>query len=309
MTVLVTGVSGYVGSLLAARLAGDGRDVRGFARHPERVTASVPVVAGDAVSGAGLDEALAGVDVAYYLIHSMETAPDRGSFGEREQTAAGRFADAARRAGVSRIVYLGGPEPPGQAGVPRSDHLTSRLGVESILLGAVPGSVALRASIVIGARSRSFGFLVRLVERLPVLAIPGWGENRSAPIDERDIVTMLERCSDLDRDLGGRALDAAGPDTVTYRELIVRIADHLLVDRPTIGLGRLTVTPIAARVAAVIAGEDPELILPLMDSLATDLLPTGERAADALAVRVHSLDSAIEHALGELERTTRLRAR
>src|SRR6202012_292560 len=120
----------------------------------------------------------------------------------------------------------------------------SRLGVESILLEAIPGSVALRASIVIGARSRSFAFLVRLVERLPVLAIPGWGANRTAPIDERDIVTMLARCVELDRDLGGLSLDAAGPDVVTYRELILRIADHMLVDRPALGLGALTITPI-----------------------------------------------------------------
>ena len=307
MEVLVTGISGYVGSLVAERLHADGHDVRGFARRPDRVTLDVPVVAGDAVTGAGLDRALQGIEVAYFLIHSMEASAAAGRFTGREHDAADAFASAARTAGVRRIVYLGGPEPAG----PQSDHLGSRLAVERVLLDAVPDSIALRASIVIGARSRAFRFLVRLVERLPVMAIPGWGANRSAPIDERDVLEMLVRCADADlgpRD-SGRALDAAGPDVVSYRELIGRIADLMLVDRPTIGLGRLTITPIASRVAAVIAGEDPGLIEPLMESLQSDLLPTGELAAQTLTVRLHSLDSAIERALCEWEQTDSLSAR
>ena len=302
MNVLVTGISGYVGSLVAARLRAEGHTVRGFARTPERVTVDVPVVAGDAVTGAGLDRALSGVELAYFLIHSMEAGSD--PFTSRECDAARRFADAARNAGVGRIVYLGGPVP---SEGPRSDHLRSRLEVERMLLDAVPDSIALRASIVIGARSRSFRFLVRLVERLPVMAIPGWGANRTAPIDERDILEMLVGAAQASP--GGRTLDAAGPDVVTYRDLIIRIADAMLVDRPTVGLGRLTVTPIASRVAAAIAGEAPELIAPLMESLETDLLPTGELAAPSLMVRLHTLDAAIEHALCEWEHTEPLAAR
>ncbi len=307
MDILVTGISGYVGSLVAARLHAEGHEVRGFARRPERVAVDVPVIAGDAVTGAGLDRALHGIEVAYFLIHSMEASAARGPFSGREHDAADAFATAARAAGVRRIVYLGGPEPTG----PRSHHLSSRLDVERILLAAVSDSIALRASIVIGARSRSFRFLVRLVERLPVLAVPGWGANRTAPIDERDILEMLVRCAavDLPPAPAGRALDAAGPDVVSYGGLITRIADLMLVDRPTIGLGRLTVTPIASRVAAVLAGEDPGLIEPLMESLETDLLPTGELAAQTLSVRLHSLDAAIEHALYEWEQTDLLAAR
>jgi len=176
MTVLVTGITGYVGSVVAARLAREGHAVRGFARSPERVAIDVPVVAGDAVTGAGLARALEGIDVAYFLIHGMEPTGD-GPFAPRERMAAERFAQAARAAGVRRIVYLGGLSPPGAE---LSAHLASRLAVEDILLDAVPGSVAFRASIVIGARSRSFRFLVRLVERLPVLAYPAWQSNRTA---------------------------------------------------------------------------------------------------------------------------------
>ena len=113
------------------------------------------------------------MDVAYFLIHSMEPAA-QDPFASRERIAAERFAAAAQAAGIDRIVYLGGLVP---AAGPRSAHLASRMAVEQILQEAVPESVALRASIVIGARSRSFRFLVRLVERLPVLAVPAWRNN------------------------------------------------------------------------------------------------------------------------------------
>jgi len=304
VTILVTGITGYVGSVLAARLVRDGHPVRGFARAPERVTLDVPVIAGDAVTGEGLPEALDGIDVAYFLIHGMEPA-NGGPFAAREREAAERFAAAAGAAGVRRIVYLGGIAPP--AG-PRSAHLASRLAVEDILLDAVPGSVALRASIVIGARSRSFRFLVRLVERMPVLAYPAWQSNRTAPIDERDIIAMLTSAAVSDR-VSGRRLDVGGPDVVSYGELIERIADLMVVGRPAVRFKRLTATPIASRVAAVISGEQWQLVGPLMESLDTDLLPEDDEAARVLEVRLHTLDSAIEHALAEWEREEPLRAR
>lgn len=302
--VLVTGITGYVGSLIAARMVSDGHEVRGFARVPERVTRPLPVVKGDALSGAGLPAALDGVDVAYFLIHSMEPAVG-DPFALRERTAADNFARAAAAAGVRRIVYLGGLVP---AAGPRSAHLSSRMAVEQVLLDAVPDSVALRASIVIGARSRSFRFLVRLVERLPVLAIPAWRHNRTAPIDERDVVEMLARAADSD-EVAGEILDIGGPDVVSYGELIDRIADLMLVDRAAVRFNRLTVTPIASRVAAVIAGEEYALIGPLMESLDGDLLPRDDRAVRLLDVRLHTLDAAIEHALAEWERDEPLAAR
>jgi uncharacterized protein YbjT (DUF2867 family) len=307
LNVLVTGITGYVGSRLAPRLERDGHSVRAFARDPSRVEAAVPVVAGDAVSGAGLEEALEGIDVAYFLIHSMEPAPARnGTFAARERQAAENFASAARTAGVERIVYLGGPVPLDGGG--QSEHLSSRLAVEEILLGAAPCSVAFRASIVIGAQSRSFRFLVRLVERLPVLIIPGWRNHRTAPIDERDVIDLLARAATRDA-VCGQSLDAVGPEIVTYGNLIDRIREQMLVARPTVSFRRLTVTPIASRVSALIAGEDHALIGPLMESLEDDLLPRDDRAAELLGVRLHSLDAAIEHALREWEATEPLAAR
>jgi uncharacterized protein YbjT (DUF2867 family) len=304
MKVLVTGISGYVGARLATRLQRDGHELVGFARDPSRVELDVPVVRGDAVTGAGLDEAFEGVEVAYFLIHSMEGASN-GHFYNSERASAENFARAAQAAGTRRIVYLGGLVP---AGGPASPHLASRLEVEEVLLGACPDSVAFRASIVIGARSRSFRFLVRLVERMPVLIVPGWGVHVTRTLDERDMVELLARAATNQR-VAGQSLDIAGPDVISYRGLIDRIRFHMLLDRPTVGLKRITVTPIASVISSAIACEDPGLIEPLMESLNEDLLPRDDRAEELLGVRMHSLDSSIEHALREWETHERLAAR
>jgi uncharacterized protein YbjT (DUF2867 family) len=310
MKILVTGITGAIGSGLAPRLVAEGHEVCGLSRRGQPPAASndrseIEVVTGDAISGLGLREALRGVDVAYYLIHSME--PEAGPrFHARESAAAGNFANAAVRAGVGRVVYLGGLVP--ETAAASSVHLSSRLEVERILTAAVPGSVALRASIVIGARSRSFRFLVRLVERMPVLFVPAWREFRTAPVDERDVIACLVRAAD-DPALSGRSLDIAGPEVIGYGALIARIRDLMMLERPVLNLPGFTLTPIASRISALIAGEHHALIGPLMAGLATDLLPREPLATDLLALRRHSLDAAIEHALAVWEQTEPLRAR
>ncbi|MDO8209822.1 NAD(P)H-binding protein [Conexibacter sp. CPCC 206217] len=312
MRVLITGVSGFVGSRLVPRLRRDGHELRGFARDAGRVGVELPLVVGDAVSGAGLAQALDGIDVAYFLIHSMEPLPSGGdgaaAFADRELTAADRFAAAANAAGVRRIVYLGGLVP---REAPASLHLSSRLAVERTLLEAVPDSLALRASIVIGARSRSFRFLVRLIERMPVLALPNWRDFRTQPIDERDVIELLASAATAQLPPAApRSLDVAGPDVVSYRELIERIRDSLMLDRPVLAIDPRAPASVTSRIAAAIAGEQHALVGPLMAGLASDLLPVGaQETASLLGVRLHSLDAAIEHALGEWEREEPLAAR
>ncbi|CAA9487734.1 MAG: hypothetical protein AVDCRST_MAG69-1165 [uncultured Solirubrobacteraceae bacterium] len=300
MRILITGVSGFVGAAVAPHLTRDGHFVRGFARSAERVAASgAPVdelVLGDAVTGAGLDRALDSIDVAYYLMHSM-AGTGRDDFAEQELRSAERFAAAARHAGVRRIVFLGGLLP---AGASPSRHLASRLAVERELLTAAEESIAFRASIVIGARSRSFRFLVRLVERLPVMALPAWRDNRTQPIDGRDVLSFLVRAADAPASATGRSWDIAGPEAMSYADLIAGIADAMMVSRPTIGLN-LTLTPIASVIAAAIAGEDVGLVEPLMESLEHDLLPGDMAAADVFGVRLHSFTAAVERALRDLD--------
>ncbi|MBA2262872.1 MAG: NAD-dependent epimerase/dehydratase family protein [Solirubrobacterales bacterium] len=304
MRILVTGITGYVGATLAPRLARDGHELVGMSRDPARVTLpGVEAVAGDATSGRGLDDALDGVHVAYHLIHSMERSAN-GGFAETELRGARNVAAAARRAGVQRVVYLGGLVP---LDAPPSPHLASRLAVERTLLEAVPGSVALRASIVIGARSRSFRFLVRMVERLPVIALPPWARFRTRPIDGRDMVELLALAATAP-DVAGRSLDAVGPDTLSYGAMIDRIRHHMLVGRASLRLP-VTLPTVSSRVAAVIAGEDPGLIEPLMGSLGSDLLPRHAQAASLLGVRTRSFDRAVERALREWESEEQLAAR
>jgi uncharacterized protein YbjT (DUF2867 family) len=360
MRILVTGASGFVGSSLIPRLLADGHFVRALGRdrtavaaalglwQPNGESSEIEIVRADALAGQGLSRALAGIEVAYYLLHSMErprvlparapgarsgslTRRDSGhvsvssplaaaAFEERERIAAERFATAATTAGVRRIVYLGAlqprpaaPEPEGQGATPLrvgqppvSRHLASRQAVERILLEAVPDSVALRASIVIGARSRSFRLLVHLVERLPVLTLPAWRRFRTQPIDERDVIEMLVAAASAKA--AGAALDVGGPDVLSYGELVKCIAELMLVNRPSLGVD-WSLTPVTASIAAAIAGEDPEFVRALMESLQTDLIPADDRADELLNVRLHTLDSAIEHSLCEWEESEPLAAR
>ena len=303
---LVTGATGYVGGRLVSRLAREGRPVRALARDPSRLAPlpGVEPVSGDVLSGRGLAEALEGCGTAYYLVHSMEEARGNGDFAARDRTGAEAFAQAARTAGVERVVYLGGIAPAGSL----SPHLRSRLEVESILFEAVPGSTALRASIVIGAGSPSFRLLVRLVERLRVLPLPGWRRHRTQPVDERDVVEYLAR-TPATPGATGRSLDIAGPDLLSYGEMIERIAELMGVGRMPLGFRRSLTAPASAIVSAV-TDQPLELVRPLMESLESDVLPRDPEEAPRLyGLRPHRFERAVEHALREWERSEELTAR
>lgn len=302
---LVTGATGYVGGRLVDRLLDEGRPVRALARDPSRLPArdGVEPALGDVLSGDGIRAALEGCSTAYYLVHSME-AGDEG-FAARDRRAARIFAEAAVAAGVDRVVYLGGLTP---SDGPPSPHIASRLEVEEILLESAPSATALRASILVGARSSSFRILVRLVERLRVLPMPAWRVNRTQPIAERDAIEFLARTPGVP-EAAGRSLDVTGPDVVTYGAMMEQIAESMGVGRTPLGLG-VSLTPPASAVVSAVTEQPLELVRPLMESLERDLLPRDPQEAPRMyGIRPLSFERAVERALAEWERTEELAAR
>lgn len=219
---LVTGATGYIGGRLIPRLLADGFVVRAMSRDISRLrdvpwAGKVEFAQADALDGASLEAALANVDVAYYLVHSIGSGPE---FEHTDRVAAKAFADAARSAGVQRIVYLGGLMPRDQA---LSPHLRSRSEVASILIESGVPTAALQAAVIIGSGSASFEMLRYLTERLPAMITPKWVDNRIQPIAIRDVLPYLVGAASLPAEVS-RRFDIGGPDVLTYAEMMQRYA-------------------------------------------------------------------------------------
>lgn len=260
--VLVTGATGYIGSLLVPRLLAAGFDVRVLTRSAGRLHAdwsrSVEVAEGDASDEEALRRAFTGCDVAYFLIHSMD---GHGDFVERDRKVATGFARAARETGVSRIVYLSGLHPSGEK---LSPHLGSRVEVGEILLGSGVPTVVLQAGVVLGEGSASFDILRHLTERIPAVIGPKWLRNRIQPIAVDDALHYLVAAASLPPDVS-RAIDIGGPEVLTYARMMKRYAAVTgLNPRPIMTVPVLTpelaslwmgfVTPVDTGVARPLVG-------------------------------------------------------
>ena len=252
--VLLTGATGYIGGRLLRRLEEDGRSVRCLARHPERVAparAATEVVRGDCLDEASLGPALAGVECAYYLVHSMAAGAD---FADLDRHAAANFGRAAARAGVRRIIYLGGlVDTIGDL----SSHLKSRAETGDVLRQSGVSVIEFRASVVIGAGSLSFEMIRALVERLPAMVCPRWVSTLTQPIAVDDVLAYLVAALDVPAN-GGRVFEIGGPEVVSYGDMMreyagVRRLRRLLIPVPVLtprlsGLWLGLVTPAQARV-------------------------------------------------------------
>ena len=252
--ILLTGATGYVGGRLLRVLEEGGRAVRCLARQPERVAAgraTTEVVAGDCLDETSLFAAMDGVDQAYYLVHSMASG---AAFATRDRQAAANFGRAAARAGVRRIIYLGGL---GEAPETLSEHLKSRLETGDALREAGVPVIEFRASIIVGAGSLSFEMIRALVERLPVMICPRWVDTRTQPISIDDVLAYLRAALDLPEGRQG-VFEIGGPDVVSYGDMMreyarLRGLRRLFVPVPVLtprlsGLWLGLVTPAHARV-------------------------------------------------------------
>jgi uncharacterized protein YbjT (DUF2867 family) len=291
--ILIAGATGYVGGHLLRALLAAGYPVRCLARRPEALraqqAAGAKVVAGDVLDPASVRTVMQGVHTAYYLVHSMASA---GSFEEQDRAAARNFGDAAREAGVRRIVYLGGL---GSAGQKLSAHLRSRQEVGEILRSSGVPVVEFRASIVIGSGSLSFEMIRALVERLPVMIAPRWVSVPAQPIAIADMLSYLLAALDLPPGFG-KVYEIGGPDRVSYGGLMAEYARQRGLRRLVISVPVLTprlsslwlglVTPLYVRVGRK-----------LIDSIRHDTVVEDPSALAEFAIRPVGFREAMARAL------------
>ena len=267
MRILVTGATGYIGGRLVPRLVEAGHEVRVFVRDPDRLrdvpwSADVEVAAGDLQRASDVRAALGGVDVLYYLVHSMSSGPD---FEVTEERIARTVAAEARDAGVSRIVYLGGLHPDGRL----SRHLRSRKEVGDILLASGVPTVALQAGVVIGSGSASFEMIRHLTEVLPYMPAPKWVRNFIQPIAVRDVLHYLIGAASLAPEVN-RAFDIGGPDVLRYGQMMNGYAVEAgLKQRPIASLPVLT-PYLASQWVNLVTPIPRSLAVPIISSLQYD---------------------------------------
>ena len=299
--VLLTGATGYIGGRLLNELEAAGYRVRCLTRRPDelkgRVGANVEAVQADMLDAEGLDAAMAGGDVAFYLVHSMGLAED---FEERDRVAAKNFGDAARNAGVRRIIYLGGL---GEGGVEGSPHLRSRQEVGNVLRESGVEVIEFRAAVVLGSGSLSFEMVRALVERLPAMVTPKWVNVLTQPIGVRDLQAYLVAAIEHPTD-GSRIYEIGGTDQVSYGDLMREYARQRGLKRLMIPVPFLTprlsslwlglVTPLYARVGRKLI-ESLRVPTVVKDDAALrefDIHPDGVSAAIALAIRNEDMEFA-----------------
>ncbi|MGA7989941.1 MAG: NAD(P)H-binding protein, partial [Thermoanaerobaculia bacterium] len=278
MKILVTGATGYIGSRLVPELLAQGHAVRCLARDAAKLGArgwqGTEVVAGDVLAPETLPAALAGIEVAYYLVHSMNG--DGADFAQRDRAAARNFAEAAAAQGVSRIVYLGGLGD----GAALSEHLTSRQETGDVLRRSGVPVTELRAAIIVGSGSASFEIIRDLARKLPFMICPRWVSSRCEPIAVRDVLAYLTGVLAEPRTVG-RTFEIGGGETYTYADLM-RICADVMGRRVRI----LTVPFLTPRLSAywlnLVTAVPMSIARPLVEGLRNDVVTRDRSIRDLI---------------------------
>jgi uncharacterized protein YbjT (DUF2867 family) len=292
-TILVTGATGFIGLRLTKALLAEGRTVRCLVRTSSaRLPDGAEAVVGDMLQPSSLSAALEGVDTAYYLVHSM--AGGRAGFERRDREAAENFVLAADRAGVRRVIYLGGL---GETGAGLSEHLKSRLEVAEILRSGTLATTFLRAAVIIGAGSASFELVRGLVKRLPIMITPRWVSTRCQPIAVQDVIAYLTGCL-ADERTTGLTFDIGGPDIITYRQMMERFAElegkHLTI----IPVPLLT-PKLSSYWVALFSPVPPSVSMPLIEGLSNEVICRDSSIRELIPLQLTPYNQAVTQALAE----------
>ena len=295
MKVLVTGASGYIGRQLADKLSAAGHDVtcmvRNAARPPQLHSPQIKFVEADALQAETLPAALEGIDVAYYLIHSMSGRVE--GFEVRDRQAAHNFAITAKQWAVRRVIYLGGLAATGGT---VSAHLKSRHETGAVLRKFGPPLVELRAGIIVGNGSTSFEIIRCLTERLPVMICPRWVVTKTQPIAVGDVLEYLEAALDL-REAVNEPIEVGGSTIENYRSMMLAYAQHRRLRRLLLRVPVLT-PRLSSYWLDFVTAVPPAVSRPLIEGLRSESVCTNTQAARLFpSIRPISYAAAVQRAL------------
>ncbi|MCF8038855.1 MAG: NAD(P)H-binding protein [Desulfohalobiaceae bacterium] len=303
-TVLLTGATGFIGGRLLLRLNDQGIRVRCLVRSAKKFQAMFPdlngieMVEGDPAKGTGLSEAMQDIEVAYYLIHSMGSARQKGTdFIEQDRKAAENFRIAGEKAGVDRVIYLSGL---GEHQQELSEHLSSRQEVGKILASGQIKATELRAGVIIGSGGAGFEIIRYLVERLPVMIAPMWVNTRCQPIAVDNVMDYLLGCLTTP-ETAGRILEICGPEVLSYRKLILCYANVRRLKRAILSVPVLT-PKLSAYWVQLITPVPNGIVRPLIEGLKSEVVCRDNRIRDMIQVDLIPMKEAICIALTEVEK-------
>lgn len=284
------------------RLLQQGHPVTCLVRSPEKLTKfswhphpHLKIIPGDIEDEQALSNALQDVDVAYYLIHSMQSA--KGEYADRDRRLAKHFVDTVSLSGCRRIIYLGGL---GELGADLSEHLGSRHEVAEILQSGRASTTVLRAAMIIGSGSASFEILRYLVERLPIMVTPKWVDTETQPIAIRDVVRYLVECLQCEASTG-QTLDIGGTDVMTYEEIMRIMAAKLHLRRRLILPVPVLTPKLSSLWIGLVTPVSSNIARPLAEGLRNRTVCRNRRARELMPGPLRSIPEAIDAALGRIK--------